>query len=41
MSSGMHLVAVAIETAGVICEDGKEWLDDIGKWLIDKTGQDR
>lgn len=37
----MDLVAVEIETAGVICKEGIKWLDEIGKQLIDKTGNRR
>lgn len=32
------MVVVAIKPAGVICEENKEWLDDIEKRLIVKTG---
>lgn len=34
----MELVVAANPTAGVIYEEGKEWLGEIGKRLIDKTG---
>lgn len=33
----MELVVAAIGTAGVIYEEDKEWLGEIGKRLIDKT----
>lgn len=32
------MFVVAIETAVVICEEGKKWLNEIGKQRIDKTG---
>lgn len=32
------MVVVAIEPAGVICEEGKKWLDEIEKRLIHNKG---
>lgn len=35
---GMTLVVVAVETTGVWCGEGKEWLYEVGRKLIHQTG---
>lgn len=32
---------MAVETMGVWCKEGKEWIRTIGKKMIDKTGDPR
>ena len=37
-SRGFELVVMAVETMGVWCKEGKEWMQWIGRRLIEKTG---
>uniref|UniRef100_A0A8D8ZUA8 Uncharacterized protein n=2 Tax=Cacopsylla melanoneura TaxID=428564 RepID=A0A8D8ZUA8_9HEMI len=40
-SRGIGFVVMAVETMGVWCKEGKDWIREIGKRLIEKTGDPR